>query len=113
MILRLATISIALLLIAGPASAAKNGVPSFDIRPTCRASAAADPQHPGDISVCLESERKAQQELQGNWSRYTRAAKALCVPLTQTGVDPAYSELVTCLEMATQSNELNGPSAVR
>jgi hypothetical protein len=91
----------------GLALAAVDGVPNFNVEPSCRAAAqqAASPEY---LSVCRNTEQKAHDEMQRQWSQLNTADKAQCVPAATVGGNPTYTELLTCLEMARDIRQLHG-----
>lgn len=91
----------------GPALAAVDGVPTFNVEPSCRAAAqqAASADY---VTVCRNSEQKARDEMQRQWPQLNAADKAQCVPAATVGGNPTYTELLTCLEMARDIRQLHG-----
>jgi len=99
-----------------------SGVPTYDVAATCRAMAALPEARlfdsgtadaPDPTQRCVDEENKARQELLQRWTQFTPADRALCAGVSRAGsVDPAYTELETCLEMA-QDNDGSGASMSR
>jgi hypothetical protein len=91
----------------GLALAAVDGVPTFNVEPSCRAAAqqAASPEY---LSVCRNAEQRAHDEMQRQWPQLNAADKAQCVPAATAGGHPTYTELLTCLEMARDIRKLHG-----
>jgi hypothetical protein len=91
----------------GLALAAVDGVPTFNVEPSCQAATqqAASPEY---LSVCRNAEQKAHDEMQRQWPQLNAADKAQCVPATTAGGNPTYTELLTCLEMARDIRQLHG-----
>jgi hypothetical protein len=89
------------------ALAAVDGVPNFNVDPSCQAAAqqstAAD-----SITVCRNSEQRAHDEIARQWPQLNVADKAQCVPAAMVGGHPTYTELLTCLEMARDTRKLHG-----
>lgn len=95
-----------------PAGAA-DGVPQFDVKPSCRAATqaadevnrAANKLHPGDRSAdnCVTDETNAKAKLRDQWGRYTVAQRQHCTRLATLGGLPSYVELLTCLDMAKEA----------
>jgi len=55
---------------------------------------------------CLEAENQARQQLLREWSQFASADRAICVGVSGAGsVNPVYTELMTCLEMARDSEQ--------
>jgi hypothetical protein len=74
---------------------AADQVPTFDVRPGCRAT--VDTAEMSEQS-CLSDERTARDDLAKAWPGFSASDKAMCVDQT-SGFDPSYVELLTCLEM--------------
>ena len=91
----------------GLALAAVDGVPRFNVEPSCRAAAqqAASADY---ITVCRNSEQRAHDEIARQWPQLNAADKAQCVPAAAAGGNPTYTELLTCLEMARDIRKLHG-----
>jgi hypothetical protein len=97
-----------------------NGVPDFNINTACRALAQIpeagtdEMDQAGATRRCLEEEREARGQLLKEWSQFTPAERKNCVGISRQGeVDPVYSELLTCLEMARDAKKpvsTNGPT---
>jgi hypothetical protein len=65
-------------------------VPTFDIARSCKLDTAATA---GDsvqqsLNNCVDDENRARQ-LGGQWSKFSAASKAQCIPLEGIGGDPA------------------------
>jgi hypothetical protein len=77
-----------------------DGVPKFDIARSCKLDVAATAGLAVDQSVkaCMNDERKARQQLGSNWSKYSAANKASCIPQENIGGTPSYVSLQTCLQ---------------
>jgi hypothetical protein len=96
------------------ASAAPNptAVPSYDIKGACQALAAVpdarliDLNAPDATRHCVEAEEQAHQQLLQQWSRFASVDRSMCLGVSRAGsVDPVYTELMTCLEMARDSEQ--------
>jgi hypothetical protein len=76
-------------------------VPEFDIARSCKLDSAAAASISLDQSVksCIKDEKRARQQLGSQWSKFSAASKAECVPQEQIGGTPSYVSLVTCLQM--------------
>jgi hypothetical protein len=72
---------------------AADGVPKFDIARSCKLDVAATAGLSVDQSVksCINDERKARQQLGGNWSKF---------PQESIGGTPSYVSLQTCLQLS-------------
>jgi hypothetical protein len=88
------------------AAAAADGVPNFDIGPSCRAAATAAVATSRDENACKTDERVALDKLKQDWGQYNDTQRGHCVRLSSLGGAPSYVELLTCLELAKAANEL-------
>jgi len=81
--------------------AVADGVPVFDVTRTCKLDLAATAGLSDDQSVkaCIRDEKRAQQQLGSQWSKYPAASKAQCIPQESIGGTPSYVSLQTCLQM--------------
>ena len=53
---------------------------------------------------CVEAERQARDQLAKEWPQFAAADRAMCIEVSSAGsVNPVYTELMTCLEMARDS----------
>lgn len=77
-------------------------VPTFDIVRSCKLDVAATAGLSVDQSVksCISDEKKARQQLAGQWSTFSGSSKAECIPLESIGGTPSYVSLLTCLQMS-------------
>ena len=80
-------------------TAVADGVPSWDVTPSCRAAGSvAYSQTPDErLKSCLASEQRTREELTKYWSDYPTADRIGCVK--SLTFSPTYTELITCLEM--------------
>jgi hypothetical protein len=76
-------------------------VPAFDINRSCKLDAAASAGLTLDQSTksCVDDENKARQQLASQWSSFSAAGKATCIPQESIGGTPSYVSLLTCLQM--------------
>ena len=81
--------------------AVANGVPVFDVARTCKLdlAAAAGLSDTQSVEACVRDEKRAQQQLGSQWSKYPASSKAQCIPLESVGGTPSYVSLQTCLQM--------------
>ena len=82
-------------------------VPAFNVEPSCRAAASGDIGIKQDLSVCLDDEKGAREQLVKEWSGFASEDRSLCTRLSRTGGAPTYTELLVCLEMARDARALN------
>jgi hypothetical protein len=110
---------IALLTLAGTADAAPNvaTVPNYNIKAACRAlslipEARTIDRTQADASErCEEAEKQARDELAKEWTQFAAADRAMCVGVSGAGsVNPVYTELMSCLEMARDSEQSAKPN---
>jgi hypothetical protein len=110
-----AALVLAASMLAGAAQAAPGGatVPNYNINAACRALSAIpearviDSTQPDATQHCLDAEREAREQLLKQWSQFSAADRNMCVGVSKAGdVDPVYTELMTCLEMARDSRQL-------
>jgi hypothetical protein len=88
-------------------------IPNFDVTAACRALTAEPDATPDDrlgrgTQHCVDDERAAREQLAKQWSQFKPADRVMCVGGSSTGsVDPVYTELITCLEVARDAELLN------
>ena len=77
-------------------------MPKFDIARTCKLDVAATAGLTVDQSVktCMNDERRAQQKLAAQWSKFPAPSRASCASQEGIGGTPSYVSLRTCLQMA-------------
>jgi hypothetical protein len=85
---------------------AADSIPKFDLDRTCRPAAAAGVLPGRDSVACQRDERDARGKLEQDWARYNAAQKRQCASFAALDRAPSYVELLTCLEMAKQAQEL-------
>ena len=85
---------------------AADSVPKFDLERTCRPAAAAAVLPGRDAAACERDERDARSKLEQDWARYNASQKSQCAGFAALDRAPSYVELLTCLEMAKQAQEL-------
>jgi len=80
-------------------------VPAFDIDRSCKLDVAATAGLSIDQSLksCVSDEKRARQKLASQWSRFSAAGKAECIPQESIGGTPSYVSLLTCLQMGQWS----------
>jgi hypothetical protein len=92
---------------ASAALAAVDAVPNFNVEPSCQA-AARQASSPDYVTVCRNTEQRARDQVQQQWSQLNATDKAQCVPAAMAGGTPSYTELLTCLELARDVRQLHG-----
>jgi hypothetical protein len=90
-------------------------VPTYNIDAICRGAASIarllETTAPDNAQNCREDERSAREQLVKQWSQFDMADRSMCDGAAQSGtVAPAYTELMTCLEM-TRDNHSRQASA--
>jgi len=82
-----------------------DGVPKFDITRSCKLDVAATGGLTVDQSLksCINDERKARQQLAGQWSKFPAPSRASCTSQESIGGTPSYVSLQTCLQMGQWS----------
>ena len=78
-----------------------DGVPVFDVTRSCKLDLAAtagltDAQ---SQKACVNDEKREQQQLRAQWSKFSASSKAECIPQESIGGVPSYVSLQTCLQM--------------
>lgn len=81
------------------------GVPTYNIDAICRGAASIahvlETTAPDNAQNCREDERSARQQLLQQWTQFDAADRVMCDGAAQSGtVEPTYTELMTCLEVA-------------
>jgi hypothetical protein len=82
-------------------------VPTFNVEPSCRQAASGDIGIKQDLSVCLDDEKGAREQLVKEWGQFVPTDRGLCTRLSGTGGAPTYTELLVCLEMARDARKLS------
>jgi hypothetical protein len=81
---------------------AQNSVPKLDIARGCRldnaASSGLTEEQP--VKKCVSDEQQARQQLQMQWSQFSRSDRQTCTTDTNSDDTPSYVELLTCLQDA-------------
>jgi hypothetical protein len=83
----------------------------------CRALAAERDAIPDDMQArgiqhCVDDERTAREQLEREWSQFKPADRAICIGGSKAGsVTPVYTELITCLEVASDAELLRARTA--
>jgi hypothetical protein len=96
------------------ASAAANGPPVLNVKPSCEAASdrTAMEQVPGsnvrDTASCMRDENEARDQLAKEWTQFSPGDRERCTSITKTGGIPSYVELIVCLEMIRDAKGYNG-----
>jgi len=91
---------------------AADAVPKFNVEKTCRPAAAAVTLPGRDSSACQRDENDAHTKLEQEWYQYSATQRANCTNFAALDHAPSYVELLTCLEMAKQAQELPAESKI-
>jgi len=94
---------------ANRGATAGGGVPTFDVRPSCKTGVDAGIRK--DIQGCLDSENNARADLVKRWNDFASADRTLCINAASTGGSATYTELITCLEMLHDAKALKQKEA--
>jgi hypothetical protein len=78
-----------------------DGVPVFDVARSCKLDLAATAGLTDTQSqkACISDEKRARQQLAGQWLKFPASSKAECIPQESVGGTPSYVSLLTCLQM--------------
>ena len=101
---RLAATFAALFLSSVPLLAA-DGVPVFNVKPTCEAGGigAASPGQ-SHLDACLHSENAARDQLRQSWAGFPASDRLECTGTAKIG-PPSDVDLLTCLEMRRDARQ--------
>ncbi|MGA7388563.1 MAG: hypothetical protein WA322_07855 [Pseudolabrys sp.] len=94
--------------------AVADGVPNWDVTASCRNAAAAvyADQAKDREKSCLESEQRAREKLESDWSKFPAGERIKCVGSIKS-FEPTYTELTTCLEMYRDVKSGGGGNPVK
>ncbi len=94
--------------------AVADGVPNWDVRPSCRGAASAGYADPSQdrLKTCLESEQHTREKLEHDWSTFPAADRIKCIQ-SIAWFEPTYTELAACLEMARDVKTGGGEKSVK
>jgi hypothetical protein len=85
---------------------AADGIPNIDVNPSCRAAANGMVGLKQDMSVCLDDEKSARDQLVKEWGGFSGEDKTRCTRVSTRGGSPTYTELLVCLQMARDAKKL-------
>ena len=86
---------------------AASGVPSLDIKESCRIEESArGDAYRQDFDACVTDEKEARDQLVKRWSEFSISDKARCVKAS--AYLPTYVEWLTCLQMAANVRKSPG-----
>jgi hypothetical protein len=72
-------------------------IPTYNVKPMCRAAIELSGMTGRTVEMCEESEADARKELVKNWSTFPEASKDRCLR-TSARNSQSYVELLICLE---------------
>ena len=77
-----------------------NGVPNWDVSPSCRAAAKFSyTQNATEREkACIESEHRTRDKLAADWSTFPAEERTRCIKSIEW-FSPTYTELIACIEM--------------
>jgi len=84
-------------------ASSSGGLPTFDVRPSCRAAAMWDVTTKDAMQSCMADEQDAHDKLVSEWTKFNAADRATCLG-TMMDFEPTYTELLTCLEMGNEAS---------
>jgi hypothetical protein len=96
----------ALMLGASLTIAVADPVPTFDVSPSCRAAASGMVGLKQDMTVCLDDEKGARDQLVKEWGQFSSDDRTRCTRVSTRGGSPTYTELLVCLQMARDAKKL-------
>ena len=90
-------------------AAATDGVPKYDVTPSCEGAARANYMTEGNdrLQSCIASENNTRDVLAKNWSSFPADDRTSCMASMSFG--PTYTELATCLEMKRDLRNMRKP----
>jgi hypothetical protein len=94
------TVPLALHLIA----ASGYDLPALDVQSSCRTAAMAQITGTDGMQACMADEQTAHDQLVKTWAKFNIADRRTCLRIMT--FEPTYTELLTCLEMASDVSKL-------
>jgi hypothetical protein len=90
-----------------------DNVPTLNVESGCRAAAKMGDSLSLDTSLrqCLADENNARDQLEGQWMQFPEAVRERCVATTETGSNPSYVEVLTCLQMDRDAAQIERSGA--
>jgi hypothetical protein len=87
-----------------------DGIPTFDVKQTCRGTEVAAIFPGRNMETCIQSEQSALEQLRKAWAGFAAPDRAECVGLARMSGPPSYVELITCLEMRRDMRRIRATS---
>jgi hypothetical protein len=78
-------------------------VPTYDMKPTCRAAIEMMGNQGRTVETCVASETAARDEVAKIWSQVPNDERTRCAQTALHGGSPSYVEFLICLEMHRDS----------
>jgi hypothetical protein len=78
-------------------------VPTYDVKPTCRAAVEMMGSQGRTVDNCMASETAAREEIAKHWPQTPKDEKTRCAQTALQGGSPSYVEFLICLEMNRDS----------
>jgi hypothetical protein len=92
-------------IIASAISLSVDRVPAINVEPYCH-DIATRAAPVGDVDSCKRVEQAARDQLVKEWGEFARPDKSHCLQLSSLEIQPTYTELLTCLELARDARKL-------
>jgi hypothetical protein len=97
----------AVMVLGSQLSLAADRLPVLDVENGCRSSTEDAIMGGRNSRNCLDGEGTARAQLAQSWGQFSSEDKGHCVALVQTGGQPSYVELQSCLEMSRDARNLS------
>jgi hypothetical protein len=78
-------------------------VPTYDMKPTCRAAVEMTGSQGRTVDNCMASEIAARDEIAKTWPQVPKDEQTRCAQTALQGGSPSYVEFLICLEMNRDS----------
>jgi hypothetical protein len=103
---------IALLYFATTTLVAADTVPTFNPEAHCR-QIAGTVGPVADVDGCVRDEHAARDQIVKEWAQFSPAERSSCVQLATMAGAGTYTHLLTCLELARDSQRMREPNQER
>jgi hypothetical protein len=81
-------------------------VPRLDVEPGCRAAAKMGDNLDSTFRNCMADEDSARAELEKQWLQFAVALRERCLATTRSGGSPSYVEVLVCLQMGRDADQM-------
>jgi hypothetical protein len=105
-------LSYAALILSAPVLLAADDVPRLNYESNCRAAQPLSAEDKTPYQNCVNDETRARSQLERQWGEFPAAAKGRCTQESTLGGSPSYVELLTCLQLAKETNFDAGAPAI-